>query len=46
VAPDGAVEEEDENMKTELDTEAFIKKLGVEPYIRFADYCKYLSLFN
>lgn len=24
----------------------FVKKLGVEPYIRFADFSKYLSLFN
>ncbi len=24
----------------------FVKKLGVEAYIRFADFSKYLSLFN
>ncbi|TNV76445.1 hypothetical protein FGO68_gene8344 [Halteria grandinella] len=47
VAPDGAAADEDlEYLKTEEDSPAFLKKLGVEPYIRFADYCKYLSLFN
>ena len=39
-------EEEEENMKTEDDTADFIRKLGTEPYITFAEFCKYLSLFN
>lgn len=47
VTPEGAVADEmDENMKTEEDSPGFIKRLGIEPYIRFADFCKYLSLFN
>lgn len=46
VAPDGAAEEDLEQLKTEEDSPAFLKRLGVEPYIRFAEYCKYLSLFN
>jgi hypothetical protein len=41
-----AIEEEEENLRTEEDPPSFIKQLGVEPYIRFADFCKYLSLFN
>lgn len=51
VTPDDAVskaaiEEEEENLNTEQDLPSFIKRLGVEPYIRFAEFCKYLSLFN
>lgn len=33
-------------MKTEVDEEEFIKKLGVEPYITFAEFARYLALFN
>jgi hypothetical protein len=33
-------------MRTEEDEPRFIARLGVEPYIRFADFAKYLSLFN
>ncbi len=44
--PGAIFEEEDDNMKAEVDSPAFIKKLGVEPYIRFAEFSKYLSLFN
>lgn len=53
VAPEGfqmpkqeAVEEEDENIKTEEDAADFLRKLGSEPYINFAEFAKYLSLFN
>ncbi len=51
VSPDdpkkpGAIEEEEDNLKTEQDSPMFVKKLGVEAYIRFADFSKYLSLFN
>lgn len=45
VAPEG-IEQEEEILKTEEDDPAFIRKMGSEPYIRFADFCKYLSLFN
>ncbi len=41
-----AIEEEDENLKTDIDPPGFLKRLGVERYIRFADFAKYLSLFN
>lgn len=41
-----AGEEEEDNLKTEDDDPLFLRRLGNEPYIRFADYCKYLSLFN
>ena len=33
-------------MKTLEDDLDFIKKLGSEPYITFAEFAKYLSLFN
>ncbi|CDW79282.1 calcineurin b subunit [Stylonychia lemnae] len=55
VAPDGIsrtktmndlVEEEDEHLKTEEDDNEFVKKLGTEAYITFAEFAKYLSLFN
>lgn len=39
-------EEEEEVFKTEEDDPKFIRRLGEEPYIRFADFAKYLSLFN
>lgn len=39
-------EEEDEHLKTEEDEPDFIRKLGTEPYITFAEFAKYLSLFN
>ena len=40
------VEEEDEHLKTEEDDNDFLKKLGQEAYISFAEFAKYLSLFN
>lgn len=43
---DNAAEEEEDNLKTEEDDAKFLKRLGNEPYIRFADFSKYLSLFN
>lgn len=49
VAPEEAlraVEDEEENLQNEQDPPGFVKRLGVEPYIRFAEFCKYLSLFN
>jgi hypothetical protein len=46
VTPGDAIEEEDDNLKTEQDSPGYVKKLGVEPYIRFAEFAKYLSLFN
>lgn len=39
-------DEDDENMKAFEDDPAFVKKLGSEPYITFAEFSKYLSLFN
>ena len=33
-------------MKTEEDSHEFVNKLGTEPYITFAEFCKYLSLYN
>jgi len=38
--------EEEEILKTEEDDAKFLRRLGVEPYIRFADFAKYISLFN
>eukprot|EP00347_Sterkiella_histriomuscorum_P008767 403343834 len=38
--------DEDEHMKTEEDEPDFVRKLGTEPYITFAEFCKYLSIFN
>lgn len=38
--------EEEENLKTEEDEPDFITRLGHEPYITFAEFCRYLSLFN
>ena len=47
IAPeDKPVVEEEEILKTEEDDAKFLKRLGVEPYIRFADFAKYISLFN
>jgi len=46
VTPGDAIEEEDDNLKTEQDSPLFVKKLGIEPYIGFAEFAKYLSLFN
>jgi hypothetical protein len=46
IAPDGKPAEEEEILKTEEDDAKFLKRLGTEPYIRFADFAKYLSLFN
>ena len=43
---EGVIQEEEDTLKDEVDSPGFIKKLGVEPYIRFADFAKYLSLFN
>ena len=42
---DGA-DEEDENLRTEEDGAEFLRKLGTEAYIDFAEFSKYLSLFN
>ena len=39
-------EEEEENVKTEEDRPEFLNKLATEAYITFAEFCKYLSLFN
>lgn len=40
------VDEHDEILRTEEDEAKFQSKLGFEPYIRFSDFAKYLSLFN
>lgn len=50
VLPEGGAEkrhgEEEENLKTEEDEPEFITRLGHEPYITFAEFSRYLSLFN
>ena len=43
---DPVIEEEEDILKTEEDDAKFLRRLGTEPYIRFADFAKYLSLFN
>ena len=39
-------EQEDDNQATEEDEPIFVVRLGAEPYINFAEFCKYLSIFN
>ena len=33
-------------MKTDEDDAEFLRKLGNEPYITFAEFSKFISLFN
>lgn len=40
------MEEEDDNLHTEVDAPDFLNRLGGEPYISFAEFAKYLSVFN
>lgn len=39
-------EDVEEEKKTIEDEEEFVNKMGTEYYITFAEFCKYLSIFN
>jgi hypothetical protein len=37
---------EEDGQKTEEDEPAFVERLGYESYITFAEFAKYMSIFN